>query len=67
MHDRASLLARELGRVCSVPPKATARVLDELLGAMPGWLDRLDELPFDTRHIHELHKACSDRADRLRG
>jgi serine/threonine-protein kinase HipA len=62
---RADLI--ELGSTCDVPPKATARVLDELLAAMPRWLDRLDELPFDTRKLHKLRQACRYRAGRLRG
>jgi len=36
-----------LGESCGVPQKATKRVLQELLTAMPAWFDRLDELPFD--------------------
>ncbi|MCA8973972.1 MAG: HipA domain-containing protein [Planctomycetes bacterium] len=60
---RSDFLA--LGRAGSIPPKATARVLDELLAAMPSWLDRLGELPFDSRRIHKLQKACAYRATRL--
>jgi serine/threonine-protein kinase HipA len=56
----------ELGGAGNVPPKATARVLDELLLAMPRWLDRLDELPFDGRHIHKLRQACIYRSTRLK-
>lgn len=62
---RADFLA--LGQRCRVPAKATARVLDELLAAMPSWLDRLGELPFDVRTVHELGRACAYRAARLRG
>lgn len=57
----------ELGRESGVPPKATARVLDELLVAMPRWLERIDELPFDRRRIGKLRRACAYRAERLRG
>jgi serine/threonine-protein kinase HipA len=57
----------DLGSSCDVPPKATARVLDELLAAMPQWLDRLAELPFDPRKVHKLRQACLYRAQRLRG
>jgi serine/threonine-protein kinase HipA len=62
---RSDFLA--LGDAGNVPPKATARVLDELLSAMPRWLDRLDELPFDRRRIHKLRQACAYRATRLQG
>lgn len=63
--DRAEFLA--LGGVCGVPPRAVALVLDRLLLAMPNWLDRLDELPFDRRRVHELRQTCRYRAQRLRG
>ena len=55
----------ELGHVANVPAKATMRVLDDLLLAMPRWLDRLQELPFDVRRIHKLRRACRYRAARL--
>lgn len=55
----------ELGHVADVPAKATMRVLDDLLLAMPRWLDRLQELPFDVRRIHKLRRACRYRASRL--
>jgi serine/threonine-protein kinase HipA len=56
-----------LGQRCGVPAKAVDRVLDDLLARAPAWLDRLDELPFDARRIHQLRKACGYRAARLRG
>ncbi|HMQ24230.1 MAG TPA: HipA domain-containing protein, partial [Planctomycetota bacterium] len=56
-----------LGEACGVRAKAVERVLDELVGKMPTWHDRLEELPFDARTVHKLRKACSYRADRLRG
>lgn len=56
-----------LGEECGVRAKAVERVLDELVGKMPTWRDRLEELPFDARTVHKLRKACSYRADRLRG
>jgi serine/threonine-protein kinase HipA len=56
-----------LGTECGVPPKATERVLDELLAAAPAWIDQLDQLPFDARRIHQLRKACRYRARRLQG
>lgn len=55
-----------LGARTGVPAKAAARVLDELLAAMPAWLDRIDELPFDDRTRHKLRRACTYRAERLR-
>lgn len=62
---RADFLA--LGEACGVPPRAIARGLDRLLLAMPNWLDRLDELPFDRRRVHKLRQASRYRAQRLRG
>jgi len=62
---RADFVA--LGEQCSVPEKATARVLDGLLTAAPRWLERLDELPFDRRQVHKLQQACRYRAERLAG
>jgi len=56
-----------LGERCGVARKATERVLDELLAAVPSWLDRLDELPFDARRVHRLGRAIRYRADRLKG
>ena len=56
-----------LGEGAGVRRKATERVLDRLLDAMPTWLDRLDELPFDPRRVHGLRRACEYRAQRLRG
>ncbi len=56
-----------LGAACGVPPKAVERVLDELLEAMPDWLTRLGELPFDDRTLHQLDKACRYRGKRLQG
>ena len=60
---RADFVA--LGEACGVPARATARLLDELVAATPGWLDRLDELPFDPRVIHKLGQACRYRIERL--
>lgn len=60
---RADFVA--LGETSGVRPKATERVLDRLLDAMPAWLERLDQLPFDARRIHRLRRACEHRAKRL--
>ena len=62
---RAEFIA--LGEHCGVPKKATERVLDDLLAAMPKWFDRLLDLPFDPRKVHKLAQACRYRASRLRG
>lgn len=62
---RADFIA--LGEQCGVPQKATARVLDGLLGAVATWIDRLGELPFDQRRVLELQQACRYRAERLAG
>jgi serine/threonine-protein kinase HipA len=50
-----------------VRPRAAARVIDELVEALPGWLHRLDELPFDERRVHKLRRAIEYRGRRLRG
>lgn len=62
---RADFVA--LGEQCGVPKKATERVLDDLIAAVPVWLDRLAELPFDARRVHKLAQACRYRVSRLRG
>ena len=62
---RADFLA--LTAHCSVPAKAIARVLDAGVKAAPTWLDRIDELPFDSRANRKLGKACSYRVRRLTG
>lgn len=55
----------ELGTACRVPEKATRTLLDRLLKAAPGWLERLDQLPFDKRKLHRLRRACVYRMERL--
>ncbi len=57
----------KLGAVAGVAKAAVERVLDDLLAAMPAWLDRLGELPFDARVLHKLGQSCKYRAGRLRG
>lgn len=54
-----------LGTGLGLPPRATARVLDEIVDAAPRWLSRLDELPFDARRVHKLRRAIASRRDRL--
>ena len=61
---RASFLA--LGASVGLPARAVDRLLTDLLAASDGWIDRLDELPFDERRIHKLRRAVQYRRDRLR-
>ena len=56
-----------LGETTGVRERATARVINELLAAVPTWLDRLPELPFDGRRTHKLRKAVEYRVRRLEG
>lgn len=56
-----------LASASGVRERAAARVIDELLAALPSWLDRLDELPFDERRVHKLRRAIEYRARRLEG
>ncbi len=68
--DRDNIGRRDfvaLGSACGIPPKATERVLDALLSAMPMWLDHLPELPFDGRTLHQMAKSCRYRGKRLQG
>lgn len=62
---RADFLA--LAGTVGVRERAAARVVDELLDAVPQWRSRLDELPFDARRVHMLGKAVDYRMARLRG
>ena len=48
-----------------MPPKATARVLDEQVAAAMKWIEWLDELPSDPRRLHNLRRACRYRVQRL--
>jgi serine/threonine-protein kinase HipA len=54
-----------LGTALGVPTKATERVVDELLDALPSWFPELGSLPFDPRTTHRLGKAIAYRARRL--
>jgi len=60
---RADFLA--LGAATGVRERAVVRVIDGLLEAVPSWIHRLDELPFDERRIHKLRKAIEYRVRRL--
>jgi serine/threonine-protein kinase HipA len=55
-----------LGASAGLPARAVTRVVDELCAAVDGWIDRLDELPFDERRVHRLRRAVLYRRDRLR-
>jgi serine/threonine-protein kinase HipA len=54
-----------LGASLGIPAKATERVLDELLDALPSWFSELGSLPFDSRTTHQLAKAIASRRKRL--
>lgn len=54
-----------LGLAVGVTARASARVMDELVAAVPAWLDRLTELPFDRRRLHKLRKAIQYRVRRV--
>lgn len=54
-----------LGLSAGVRERASARVIDALVAATPAWLDRLTELPFDTRRLHKLRRAIQYRIGRL--
>jgi serine/threonine-protein kinase HipA len=46
--------------------RAAAGTIDDLVDRSDQWIARLDELPFDERRIHKLHKAVEYRRERLR-
>ncbi len=56
-----------LASATGVRVRAAERVIDELLAALPQWIGRLDELPFDERRVHKLRRAIEYRAGRLEG
>ncbi len=56
-----------LGAATGLREPVVTRVIDELLAAVPSWLGRLSELPFDERRKHKLRKAIEYRAGRLAG
>ena len=60
---RADFVA--LGEQVGVPPRATSRVLDNLLDRLDTWLPAIDELPFDARLLHKFRRAVEYRRDRL--
>jgi len=60
---RADFLA--LGTRVGLSARAVVRVLDQVADTAPRWMERLDELPFDTRKVHKLRRAITFRRDRL--
>lgn len=55
----------ELGRSLGVPPRATGRVLADLVARSELWLPRLDELPFDYGRLRKLRRVVTYRRSRL--
>lgn len=47
--------------------RAASRVLNDLTASADDWLDRLGELPFDSRRIHDLERFLRYRQRELRG
>lgn len=54
-----------LAEAGGVRARAAARVIDQLVGAVPTWLARLKDLPFDDRKTHKLQRAVEYRVRRL--
>lgn len=63
--SRKRLLA--FAAAIDLPERAAEMALDELLDALLPWLDRLDELPFDDRRVHDLHRFLTARRNLLLG
>jgi len=55
----------ELAASVGLRPRSVERRLDQLLDAVPLWVDDLDGLPFDGRTLHTLKRAVRYRKDRL--
>lgn len=47
--------------------RAAVRTLDHLCASSDGWLGRLDQLPFDERRKHDLHRFLRHRQGELAG
>jgi serine/threonine-protein kinase HipA len=54
------------GRV-GLSQRAAVRVIDEITTAADHWLERLADLPFDDRRLHELERFLRYRQNELRG
>ncbi len=52
---------------CGLRERPARRTITEIADHSDAWIDRLGELPFDTRRIHDLTKAIRYRQGRLRG
>jgi serine/threonine-protein kinase HipA len=55
-----------LGEQLGLRPKATATMLDDLIARTEPWLDRLDELPFDTNALRRLRRHMTSALRLLR-
>jgi serine/threonine-protein kinase HipA len=62
---RDDLLA--LAHVLHVPERAAIRVLDEVAGAVDGWLPTLDESDFPPRLVHKWRRSVLNRRGRVAG
>ena len=56
-----------LGTAVGVRERAVVAMLDELVERSDVWIERLQELPFDGRRIHDLARAIKYRRGRLLG
>ncbi len=56
-----------LGEAVGVRPRATRRAIAAIVDRSGGWIERLDELPFDERRVHRLRRAIEYRRARLAG
>lgn len=54
-----------LAAAVGVRQRAASRVIDDLLAAVPRWVDAVDNLPFDGAINHKLKRAIKYRAQRL--
>ncbi|HSW27946.1 MAG TPA: HipA domain-containing protein [Longimicrobiales bacterium] len=61
---RADFLA--LGAHVGLRPRAVERALDELCERADLWIGDMDQLPFDERVLHKLHRAVEYRRERVR-
>lgn len=55
-----------LASSCGIPIRAAERVIDAVVDGVDARLDRLGELPFDSRRVHKLRRAVKYRLDRAR-
>lgn len=62
---RAEFLS--LGRSLSLPERAAAHMLDQLIKRCAAWLCDIPELPFSQRQNHKLQRSVAYRLSRLAG